>query len=166
MQKLQTVLDSIPASSDTVESKGRQMVEEKLKIQKHPSLWSFRLGEDGVINAWGGGNLGSKDRSALLSLCSCAALLLASAQLIPTSTTGTLKFRLTTFCFRFYFATIVLERWIMFRIMLGFMVPTAFLSMWISNAATTAMMLPILAAVLDQLGLSTDQRYLSYCRIR
>lgn len=37
------------------------------------------------------------------------------------------------------------------RLMMGFMVTTAFLSMWISNTASTAMMLPIAHAVLDQL---------------
>ncbi|CAO2644038.1 Na(+)/citrate cotransporter [Lemmus lemmus] len=37
------------------------------------------------------------------------------------------------------------------RLMLGFMSVTAFLSMWISNTATTAMMIPILEAMLEQM---------------
>ncbi|XP_064613375.1 solute carrier family 13 member 2-like [Liolophura sinensis] len=40
--------------------------------------------------------------------------------------------------------------------MLGMMLPTWFLSMWISNTATTAMMLPIVQAILVQLQETTD----------
>ena len=40
--------------------------------------------------------------------------------------------------------------------MLGFMGVTAFLSMWISNTATTAMMVPIVLAVLEQLNGTHD----------
>lgn len=41
-------------------------------------------------------------------------------------------------------------------LMLGFMLPTFFLSMWISNNATTAMMLPILEAVLLEMEQNDD----------
>ncbi|KAL5007228.1 hypothetical protein ScPMuIL_016034 [Solemya velum] len=36
-------------------------------------------------------------------------------------------------------------------LMLGFMLPTWFLSMWVSNTATTAMMIPIVGAVMEEL---------------
>ncbi|XP_053187780.1 solute carrier family 13 member 2-like [Scomber japonicus] len=42
-------------------------------------------------------------------------------------------------------------------LMIGFMVVSSFLSMWISNTATTAMMLPIASAVLQQLK-ATESR--------
>ncbi|XP_063813466.1 solute carrier family 13 member 2-like [Pseudophryne corroboree] len=42
-------------------------------------------------------------------------------------------------------------------LLLGFMTVTAFLSMWISNTATTAMMIPIAQAVLEQLYSSEEK---------
>ncbi|XP_063395965.1 Na(+)/citrate cotransporter-like isoform X2 [Mytilus trossulus] len=39
-------------------------------------------------------------------------------------------------------------------LLLGLMVPTWFLSMWISNTATTSMMLPIITAVIDQMKIA------------
>jgi solute carrier family 13 (sodium-dependent dicarboxylate transporter), member 2/3/5 len=41
-------------------------------------------------------------------------------------------------------------------IILGFMIATAFLSMWISNTATTMMMIPIALAVISQITLEKD----------
>ncbi|XP_046644937.1 solute carrier family 13 member 5-like isoform X4 [Daphnia pulicaria] len=42
------------------------------------------------------------------------------------------------------------------RLMLGFMFTTMFLSMWISNTATTAMMVPIVEAVVEELYKNND----------
>ena len=36
-------------------------------------------------------------------------------------------------------------------LMLGLMLPTMFLSMWISNTATTSMMVPIVEAIVNEL---------------
>lgn len=36
--------------------------------------------------------------------------------------------------------------------MLGFMLTTMFLSMWISNTATTAMMVPIIEAIIEEIS--------------
>ena len=38
-----------------------------------------------------------------------------------------------------------------FRLMFGFTMVTCFLSMWLSNTATVAMLIPILEAVLNEL---------------
>lgn len=46
-------------------------------------------------------------------------------------------------------------------IILGFMIATAFLSMWISNTATSLMMLPIAIAVISQLGNQSSDKSLA-----
>ncbi|ELT97227.1 hypothetical protein CAPTEDRAFT_162250 [Capitella teleta] len=53
-------------------------------------------------------------------------------------------------------------RWLMF----GFMASTAFLSMWISNTATTAMMVPIAHAVLGELKAQRKSKPVDSHRIR
>ena len=45
----------------------------------------------------------------------------------------------------------------MSRLLFGFMVTTAFISMWMSNTATAAMMTPIANAVLVELGQSDSK---------
>ncbi len=47
------------------------------------------------------------------------------------------------------------------RILLGFMVATAFLSMWISNTATTMMMVPILISIISKLEESIGNKEVS-----
>jgi sodium-dependent dicarboxylate transporter 2/3/5 len=47
------------------------------------------------------------------------------------------------------------------RILLGFMLATAFLSMWISNTATAMMMIPILVSVISKLEESLDKQSIS-----
>ena len=46
------------------------------------------------------------------------------------------------------------------RLMLGFMITTMFLSMWISNTATTAMMLPIVDAVAEAINSKVDNKHI------
>jgi sodium-dependent dicarboxylate transporter 2/3/5 len=45
------------------------------------------------------------------------------------------------------------------KIVLGFMVATAFISMWISNTATSVMMLPIGLAVINQIGAAIKENF-------
>ena len=47
------------------------------------------------------------------------------------------------------------------RILLGFMMSTAFLSMWISNTATTMMMIPILISIIAQLEENVGKKDIS-----
>ena len=47
------------------------------------------------------------------------------------------------------------------RLMLGFMFTTMFLSMWISNTATTAMMLPIVDAVAEAINVKHAEQQLA-----
>ncbi len=44
------------------------------------------------------------------------------------------------------------------KILFGFMGATAFLSMWISNTATTMMMIPILLSIIEQISENMDKR--------
>jgi len=50
-------------------------------------------------------------------------------------------------------------------LMLGFMIPTALLSMWISNTATTAMMMPILQSVLVEIEAEKNIRNMMFLAV-
>lgn len=52
------------------------------------------------------------------------------------------------------------------RLVLGFMVATAFLSMWISNTATTMMMMPIGLAVILQVGTMVQEKRIAGIDVR
>lgn len=51
----------------------------------------------------------------------------------------------------FVFSIFLISFYFIFRLILGIMLTTSFLSMWLSNTATTAMMLPIAHAILISL---------------
>ncbi len=83
------------------------------------------------------------------------------------ATTGAYGHRIVFLFMGGFMLSIAIERWglhrrialhiihligtSMSRIVLGFMVATGFLSMWISNSATAVMMMPIAAAIIHQL---------------
>ena len=53
------------------------------------------------------------------------------------------------------------------RLMAGFMITTMFLSMWIANTASTALMVPISDAIMSELyydHLITEDEYIKVCR--
>ena len=52
------------------------------------------------------------------------------------------------------------------KLLIGFMVPTALLSMFISNTATTAMMVPIVEAVLEEIEDTTENKDEKQSKIR
>ena len=47
---------------------------------------------------------------------------------------------------------------VFYRILIGFMLPSWFLSMWLSNTATTGMMIPVAEKVIDQLWSQQQNR--------
>lgn len=54
---------------------------------------------------------------------------------------------------------VILKKLLPIRLLLGFMLPTWFLSMWISNTATAAMMVPVAEAVLQQLRQGMERHH-------
>jgi di/tricarboxylate transporter len=44
------------------------------------------------------------------------------------------------------------------RVLLGFILPTWFLSMWLSNTATSGMMIPVAEQVIEQMEMNQKKR--------